>query len=80
MKDNTPEKEGKDCGVGRLDNSHPPRDEAQWDDQRNWNHQMKIQKPMDGLDTTTWDAVMAHGLSIDNFQKSPNAKASLKDE
>lgn len=81
MKNNTPEKEGFDCGPGRINTSVPPRDEAQWgsNEPRNYDDSFKKAVPFDGLDATTWDAVMAHGVSIDNVQKSPNAKASLKD-
>lgn len=80
MKINAPEKEGKDCGVGRINTGVAPRDEAVWADPRNWEDTFKKPVPMDGLDATTWDALMSKGLSIDNVQKSPNAKASLKDE
>lgn len=79
MKVNCPEKEGFDCGLGRVNTSVAPRDEAVWADKRNWEQEW-LQRPYDGLDATTWDAVMQHGVSIDNVQKSINAKASVKDE
>lgn len=79
MKINNPEKEGKDCGVGRLRNSFFPRDEAVASDPRNFENKWDVRREFDGTEATAWDAVLGHGLSIDNVQKSPNAKASLKD-
>lgn len=79
MKINNPEKEGFDCGPGRINTGVPPRDEAVYADPRNYEKDFKNRREQDGLDSTTWDALMSHGLSIDNVQKSPNAKASLKD-
>ena len=77
---NAPEKEGKDCGLGRIVGDHMGRDEAAWNDPRNFDHGIAKVRPFDGTESTAWDALLSKGIRVDMNQKSANVNTSCKDE